>query len=349
MDQNKVAWPDANEIRCKYLTGIAVGINELMFLSDGSISTVTTGYAAPVTSLTDSSTLTTNQSRLAGAFLGLAHERKVTTDATGTILIARSACRQVACNALQSAAKPGDMVAGSVLTATGGTALTSLIVEVTSTASYAIGYVVEDAAAGATTLKVLFVSNKVCGTIPNANQSINTAANLTLTGNESIGGNLAVTGTSTFTGDLAETGNVAITGTLGVTGNVTTVNTACSGTLGVTGVSTMGVVNSSGLHSMKAGALSAAGTVIGNAAAIVAQATAVTGAANAGVKLPAITANLTPPLLIAGDPTNAIKVYPPTNASIDAGGANAAVSLAAGEHRIFFSDGNASYFSVKSA
>jgi hypothetical protein len=318
---NNVAWPNAEEIQCPHYTGIAAAIAELMALSDGSISTVAAGYAVPVTSLTDTGVKATNQYNLAQAFLGLSHQQKMTTDATGTVLVSRSAVRQMSCNALLTAAKVGDMVAGSVLTATGGTALSSMLVEVTTNATYAIGRVIGAAAAGSTTLKVLFSSNVVPATINAGSTAINTAANLTITGN------LAVNGTTSHVGDLTETGNATVTGTLTATGNASFGN----------------------FISAKAAALTATGTVIGNAAAIIAQANAITGATNTGVQLPAIASGKAKPIFVRGDPTNAILVYPAVNCTIDGGAVNTAVSMAAAEKRVFFSDGAINHMSIKSA
>ena len=188
---NNVGFPDTEPLVCDYPGSLAVPPLELMFLSDGSISSVAAGKCAPVTSLTDTGSKATNQQKLSGAFLGLAGSRKATTDGSGTMAIHRQAIRQMTCNTLLSAAKVGDMVAGSVLTATGGTALTSFIVEVTTDASKKIGYVIQAAAAGSTTLKVYFQSNVVPETL-GGSQAINTAANLTLAGNLSVGGNSAI-------------------------------------------------------------------------------------------------------------------------------------------------------------
>jgi hypothetical protein len=316
---NNVGFPDTEPLVCDYPGSLAVPPLELMFLSDGSISSVATGKCAPVTSLTDTGSKATNQQHLSGAFLGLAGSRKAATDGSGTMTVHRKAIRQMTCNALLSAAKVGDMVAGSVLTATGGTALTSFIVEVTTDASKKIGYVIQAAAAGSTTLKVYFQSNVVSETL-GGSQAINTAANLTLTGNLSVGGNSAITGSEAVTGDISATNAV-------FTGNAT----------------------SSGFVSSKAAALAATGTVIGNAAAIIAQANAVTGATNTGVQLPTIASGKVKPIFVRSDPSNAILVYPAVNCTIDGGSANAAVSLAAGEKRVFFSDGASNHMSIKSA
>jgi hypothetical protein len=321
-----VAWPDASLILSTYLGSLAIPIRELCYRATANDA------AYPVTSLTDTGNKTTNQQNFASYFLGLSHARKVATDAAGTILIDRTAVCQMPCNALSGAAKVGDMIAPSVLTATGGTALTSQIVEITTDATCAIGYVAEAAASGATVLKCLFTSRMVVNGIPNVNQAINTAANLSLTGNLTVGGKM------NSTGDFIETGNAAIGGTLAVTGASTLA------ALGVGAVTSTSTGSFAGLLSTKAGTLAATGTVLGNAAAIVSQTTSVTGVAAAGVKLPAPGTNLGPVLAVFSDPTNAVKVYPNVGSQINGGGANNAVSLTANTGYVFFTDGTSWYY-----
>ena len=295
-------------------TPVAIPQQEICYTAAGNVGAVSMLCAYGVTELADAGVKLTNQQNLASAFLGLAASRKVATDISGTVDIDRSAVKFVSCAALQTAANVGDMVAGSPGNA-GGTALVSNFVEVTTNASAAIGYVIQQAPLGATQLLVMFTSRMAPSTIPNVNQAINTAANLSLTGNMAVGGTLTATGASALAAVTATTGKFT------------------------------------GLVTQKSGTLAATGTAIGNAAAIVAQATSVTGANNAaGVQLPTFAANCFSPLWVKNaDATNSLKVYPAVNCGIDAGGANAAATLAALESRAFFSDGSATYFSMKGA
>jgi hypothetical protein len=308
-----VPWSGVGDI-----TPTAVPFQEMCYLASSTVSGVVVNAAHGVTELADTSNKLTNQIALATAFLGFACERKVATDLSGTIAIDRTSIKQMSCNVLGTASNVGDMLAGSCVS---GTALQSNMVEVTTNVAAAIGYSL-GAPAGATVIPMVPVCRVVCGTIPNANQAINTAANLSLTGNATVGGTAAVNGAMTVTGALA--------------GSSATFSTTARTT---------------GLLSEKAGTLAAAGTAIGNAAAITAQATIVSGANNAaGVQLPAIAAGYFSPLYVKNpDATNSVKVYPAVNCAIDTGSSNAAATLAAAETRVFISDGNATYYSLKGA
>ena len=74
--------------------------------------------------------------------------------------------------------------------------------------------------------------------------------------------------------------------------------------------------------------LAATGTVIGNAAAITARFSVVTGANDsAGVLLPSTAAVGDEYLVYSSTATSGLKVYPPVNSDINDGSANAAVAI----------------------
>ena len=77
------------------------------------------------------------------------------------------------------------------------------------------------------------------------------------------------------------------------------------------------------------GTLTATGTAIGDAAAIVAMSTQVTGSSNAGVQLPDKEG-----IFFIGNVTAATKIYPHTGGTLNGGSANAAVTVGAGKGAI---------------
>ena len=148
---NLVGYVDSNVIRGTYPGSVAVPIRELLY-QDGNYN------VQPITSLVTSGNSTTDMANFSAAFIGVSHERKVSTDVAGTIDVDRTAVFQAQCPALAAA-----VPVGSLVSAVPGvsTALQSQMVQPNSSANQAIGYVIEAAPAGQTFLKVMFFSNVV--------------------------------------------------------------------------------------------------------------------------------------------------------------------------------------------
>ncbi len=127
---------------------------------------------------------------------------------------------------------------------------------------------------------------------------------------------------ATFTTVTATTANAT-------TANLTTANiTNATTTLEVaTTLNAATLTETGALNLTQANTLAATGTVIGNAAAVVATVTDVTGADNTvGVVLPATVAGKVY-ILYSSTATSGLMVYPPVNSAINGGTANAAIVL----------------------
>jgi hypothetical protein len=98
------------------------------------------------------------------------------------------------------------------------------------------------------------------------------------------------------------------------------------------------------------GTLAAAGSAIGNAAAITAEVNKVTGAdGTKGVILATpINPGGPPIIVINADPASNLKLYPPVNAAIDAGSVNAAITVAPNEVVILYPYSSTQWYANKS-
>ena len=160
----QVGFPDLDVMLMPYAGSLAIPNNE--FIAQDS-----NGNAVPLTSMTDTGTLTTNQTNAHNAFAGLAASRRVATDAAGSIPVDRGAVRYCSCAALSSVAKVGAYVgpaATSPATSLNSIGAAAAVVVVTNPA-YAIGYVAEQAAANATQIKCYFPSRLVPNFLPATN------------------------------------------------------------------------------------------------------------------------------------------------------------------------------------
>lgn len=138
-----------NVVTAAYDGSIAVEIGDLMYLD--------TDDAKPASSLADGGTEPTNQQTLAAAFLGVAVERKLATDAAGDIDVAVDWTGVMSC--ASDTYEVGDMVAPDENA--GGTGLEDQKVVKTTDALSAIGYVIRREPAAVTSVHVRLISRKV--------------------------------------------------------------------------------------------------------------------------------------------------------------------------------------------
>lgn len=126
---------------------IAVEIGDLIFHD--------TNDAKPASSQADQGSEAANQAAFVPRFLGVAVERKLSTDAAGTLQVAVDVIREYACVA--SAFEIGDWV--TVDEAASGTALENQKLVKTTDPSLAIGYVIKRYGSAVTTVLVRLMSN----------------------------------------------------------------------------------------------------------------------------------------------------------------------------------------------
>lgn len=130
-----------------YNGSIAVEIGDLLFHD--------TDDAKPASSQADQGTEAANQAAFAPRFLGVSVERKLATDAAGTIQVAVDVIRQYDC--VSSTFEIGDLV--TVDEASSGTALENQLLVKTTDPLLAIGYAIERAGSGVTKIWVRLLSN----------------------------------------------------------------------------------------------------------------------------------------------------------------------------------------------
>ena len=316
----QVSYPDANLLNVKWTANgtLAVTIGDLVYLSSG--------VAYPMSNGSGTGVIATDQATYAPLFVGVAHERKLATDGSGYLQVSLQTVRELA--TVDSAARHvGALVS---IDESAGNALYNAQVAFTTNAALAIGRLIKEKAAGDTTVLVLLQSNIVPAVTPNANTAVNTAANLSLTGNQSVGGTLAVTGITTLAAALNAQTTLRVGTTSTLVGAVNAQNTLAVG----------------GLLSTVASTLAATGTNQAGAAAIVSQTTVISAGVTAGVKLPAIVAGYATTIFLHNGGGNAQNVYPATGAQINALGANNAASVGGNNSVVFSSDGNATWYST---
>lgn len=334
----QVSYPDANLLNVKWTANgtLAVTIGDLVYLSSG--------VAYPMSNGSGTGVIATDQATYAPLFVGVAHERKLATEGSGYLQVSLQTVRELA--TVDSAARHvGALVS---IDESAGNALYNAQVAFTTNAALAIGRLIKEKAAGDTTVLVLLQSNIVPAVTPNANTAVNTAANLSLTGNQSVGGTLTVTGASNCQNTLAVGGTLAVTGitTLAAALNAqTTLRVGTTSTL-VGAVNAQNTLAVGGLLSTVASTLAATGTNQAGAAAIVSQTTVISAGVTAGVKLPAIVAGYATTIFLHNGGGNAQNVYPATGAQINALGANNAASVGGNNSVVFSSDGNATWYST---
>lgn len=149
MGQNFAKYPNADVVDIAFDGAIAVDIGDLMWHDSND--------AKPAWSQADQGSEAANQAYFAPRFLGVAKERKVTTDAAGTIAIARTWVGTITC--VSSTFEAGDLVApcenGD------GVHLDNQRVKKTTDPRVAIGRVLRRYAAAVTTILVELTSRVI--------------------------------------------------------------------------------------------------------------------------------------------------------------------------------------------
>ena len=181
------------------------------------------------------------------------------------------------------------------------------------------------------------------GTVTTAAQpnitSVGTLTSLAITGNISVDGNVAVTGSllaSTLTGTLsvlsASQPNVTSVGTLtslAVTGNITSAN----------------ITTSTHVIRSVATAISAAGTVQGDATALTKDINVVsTVSAGQGVRLPTAVAGMV--IIVNNTSATSMNVYPATSASINSLATNTAYTHVAGASLQYYAISSSQWYTI---
>jgi hypothetical protein len=143
-------------VTAAYDGSIAVNIGDLMY-HDGN-------DAKPASSQADAASEAANQAVFAPKFLGVAAERKLSTDAAGDIDVALDWVGEMPC--ASAAYEVGDFV--TVVEAASGTALENQKLTKTNDPQLAIGYCVKREGSAVTTVRVRLVSRAVPPAIPMA-------------------------------------------------------------------------------------------------------------------------------------------------------------------------------------
>lgn len=149
MANDRVSYPDPHLMDAYYSGSLAVPKPALMYLSSG--------VAYPASNQSDQGTPTANAFVFAGNFLGVSMERKVATDAAGTVSVSTDILMEVPCTS--NTFNIGDKV--TVEEKSSGTALEDFKVRKTTSEDEAIGYVWKRYASATTKVLVRFLSNVV--------------------------------------------------------------------------------------------------------------------------------------------------------------------------------------------
>lgn len=305
---------------------LAVEIGDLIFHD--------TNDAKPASSQADQGSEAANQAAFAPRFLGVAVERKLSTDAAGTLQVAVDVIREYACVA--SAFEIGDWV--TVDEAASGTALENQKLVKTTDPSLAIGYVIKRYGSAVTTVLVRLMSNVLPPTM------LGTTAITTTTGvfSTSLTAPVLVFSGDTGTPEIRLTTNLADALSIRDSAADIIVITTTTGQPAVTitpATTITGALTLGGAFAPKAitTPVAAAGSTVADAGQL-GNATVVhitsDGAAK-GVKLPAVTA-AGPIVFVINDSSTAAELYAESTGTVNGLAPDASVVVPASKGLICF-------------